>query len=398
MKILILSGYPIENPLHGGQIRVHNIAKTYRNAGNTVLTVGTAYNYPASAGYINNIPHDFIIKYSLNYMFVDDLAIGEALCHEEKLYKQLTEQIHDRPDILQIEQPWLYKFARRYIHDQLNDKASLIYSSQNIEYNLKQKIFDQYNIVDSDNIIENIKNLEIAAIQNSSGVVCVSENDLMWTKQYTDKPVLLAPNGVSPWTAKETCGYEAHKISRDKPFAVFCGSAHPPNLSGFFDMLDGGFGSLNTGQQLLIIGGIGSMIETDPRFKSSAKLAARTTILGIIDDGSLHAILDVAHCIILPITQGGGTNLKTAEALWSGKYIVATTTAMRGFEKFMKSRGVFIADSGPEFKCALRKVMELPPLVLTEQERCERKCVLWKSCLSGLPTFAENIYKEAWSK
>ena len=36
-----------------------------------------------------------------------------------------------------------------------------------------------------------------------------------------------------------------------------------------------------------------------------------------------------AHALILPITQGGGTNLKTAEALWSGRRVVATPQAMR---------------------------------------------------------------------
>jgi hypothetical protein len=32
----------------------------------------------------------------------------------------------------------------------------------------------------------------------------------------------------------------------------------------------------------------------------------------------LEGLLDGAQCIVLPLTQGGGTNLKTAEALWSG--------------------------------------------------------------------------------
>jgi glycosyltransferase involved in cell wall biosynthesis len=93
------------------------------------------------------------------------------------------------------------------------------------------------------------------------------------------------------------------------------------------------------------------------------------------------------------LTQGGGTNLKTAEALWSGKYVIATTVAMRGFEDFIGQNGVFVANDSSDFKRTLRQVMSLEPLQLSTTDREKRKRVLWDECLSALPSFAEKIEK-----
>ena len=48
--------------------------------------------------------------------------------------------------------------------------------------------------------------------------------------------------------------------------------------------------------------------------------------------------------IILPKTLSGGSNLKTAEALASGRPIVATNRAFDGFEGFRDVPGVTIHD------------------------------------------------------
>ena len=105
----------------------------------------------------------------------------------------------------------------------------------------------------------------------------------------------------------------------------------------------------------------------------------------------LEGLLDGAKTIVLPLTQGGGTNLKTAEALWSGKYVVATTVAMRGFESFIDANGVFVANDAPAFKQALRTAMSLPPLALSKEEIDSRRSVLWGTCLNSLDQMMKSI-------
>ena len=161
-------------------------------------------------------------------------------------------------------------------------------------------------------------------------------------------------------------------------------------MAGFFDLFGDGFGCLSADQRLVIAGSAGPAIADDARLHTSARLAQSIVVPGMIDDPCLSGLLDTAHCIVLPITQGGGTNLKTAEALWAGRYIVATTTAMRGFEQFIGSPGVLVSDQREEFKQNLRFAMQAPPLQLSHAEREKRGVVLWSQNLKSLSPFITN--------
>jgi hypothetical protein len=259
---------------------------------------------------------------------------------------------------------------------------------------MKKKILmNYYHYDETDQIISRLEELEIETLNGSDCIVCVSENDVKWVKNHSGKPVLLAPNGVKEWEVLLGDTERVKQITCNEKFALFCASGHPPNLTGFFNMFYGGFGALNTGQKLIVVGGVGGMILNDERLTKSARLNRHLQVLGVIDKGLLNGLLNDAHCIVLPITEGGGTNLKTAEALWAGKHIVATTIAMRGFEKFINSTGVHIADTAADFKRALRLAMESAPVALTEGERNRRRSVLWESCLSDMPNFVSKIYK-----
>jgi hypothetical protein len=72
---------------------------------------------------------------------------------------------------------------------------------------------------------------------------------------------------------------------------------------------------------------------------------------------TLSALISEATCILLPITTGGGSNLKSAEALYSRKNIVATKIAMRGFTKIAQMDNVRIARSDKGFRQALIELL-----------------------------------------
>jgi glycosyltransferase involved in cell wall biosynthesis len=205
----------------------------------------------------------------------------------------------------------------------------------------------------------------------------------------------LAPNGVKPWQLTEDGRKESVTITNGYMYALYCASAHPPNMTGFFNMFSGGFGSLKPDEKLVVAGGAGPAIAGDVRVHQSAKLAERVVVAGLVSQSCLEGLLDGANCIVLPLTQGGGTNLKTAEALWSGKYVVATTVAMRGFERFVGAHGVFIADDPIAFKRTLRQVMGLPPLTLSPVDVEARRTVLWDCCLKPLSGLLASLAAEA---
>ncbi len=396
MNILVLCTYPIESPRHGGQLRTRAIVDTYRAAGHQVQVAGvlgsesyaaeTGFDaYPGLARLARVIPRPFLME---------DVAIARLYAEDDERFARLAGKITIEPAVIHIEQPWLFQFAER-LCAQRGWTIPLVYGSQNIEYRLKASILETY--ADSHDVsasVELVEALERHAIARAAAVVCVSQGDLDWTQPQTSAPVVLAPNGVRSWEVTDAGLAESQRIVREQRFALYCGSAHPPNMAGFFDLLGDGFGSLAPDQRLVIAGGAGNAIARDPRLPQSANLAERSIFAGMVSQPSLEGLLERAHCIILPLTQGGGTNLKTAEALWAGKHIVGTTVAFRGFETFMTAPGVAIADTPRDFKHAIRRAMNQPPLQLAEAERDRRRVVLWQECLRPLPALVETIVQQ----
>lgn len=103
-----------------------------------------------------------------------------------------------------------------------------------------------------------------------------------------------------------------------------------------------------------------------------------------------HIQITNNSCIVLPLTQGGGTSLKTAEALVSAKHI-GDDCRHAWFRALYWDQGVHLADDPTSFKRALRFAMESEPLRLSEQEIAERRSVLWESCLDPLVPLIDNL-------
>ena len=397
LDILVLCTYPIDTPRHGGQIRVSKIVNHYRQAGFQVEVVGVlgSDNYPVSAGFEPSPPIGELAKILENPFLMEDVAISQLYESHDQYFSNLAKQIKKVPGLIHVEQPWLFGFAQRYIKEKLSHRCRLIYGSQNIEYQLKAAILKSYFTVEQVVQCEQqVKQLEMRAVTEADGVVCVSQHDLEWLRRYTQKPIVLAPNGVSEWQVTEQGIDEANQVTCHQKFALFCASGHPPNVKGFFDLFGGGFGAMNNSETIVIAGGASTAIGSGDRVHQSAKLAARITLAGLVSDSCLSGLLHTAHCIVLPITQGGGTNLKTAEALWSGRHIVATTTAMRGFEVFIGQQGVHVTNNPAIFKQQLRKVMAAPPLELNQLDHESRAIVLWEQCLKPLSLFITKIAQE----
>ncbi len=371
-------------------MRVRNIVDAYRLEGHQVEVVGVlgSENYEKETGFLPFPSHQKLASVISNSFLMEDYAIGQLFSSDLTLRAMLLKKILKKPDIIQVEHPWLFKAANFYAK---THNIKIIYSSHNIEWKLKQEILLDF--VDQPEALggaEVIKVDELYAIQNADAVISVSETDAFWIKQYTSKNVLLAPNGVKEWSVDENSLAEAMSVTKQR-FALYCASAHPPNVTGFFEMLEGGFGSLKPDEKLVIAGGAGWSIAGDIRVHQSAKLAEKIIVAGSVNQSCLEGLLELTACIILPLTKGGGTNLKTAEALWSGKPIVGTTIAMRGFESFLSSPGVFIADNSVDFKQALRKAMTLDKLNLSNGEIDKRRSVLWKETLKPLGEFLKSL-------
>jgi hypothetical protein len=93
------------------------------------------------------------------------------------------------------------------------------------------------------------------------------------------------------------------------------------------------------------------------------------------------------------VSYGAGSNIKTAEALLSGKYVIGTPVAFRGFENFVELPEVRVADGPKKIQAALHEVLKLPRLAETVPMTGEapRLTLTWESALGGLAQAVEVV-------
>lgn len=395
-RILTLSTYPIDPARHGGQIRLSNICQVYRACGHEVQSIGVlgSKHYKPSPGFIAAPNKRKLQSKGINPSLMEDVVISELTKQGEPLHLKLQKEITIKPDLIHIEQPWLFDFALALKKSQFPN-AKLIYGSQNIEHQLKFGILkNSGHRANASAYSEIVREKELHAARQADACFAVSQADAEWLREVTDKPVYLTPNGVRDVfkTDATSASTWAREYAQTKQYAIYCGSAHPPNMDGFFAMLGGGCGSFEKGQRLLLVGGVGEAIINDKnRLPHNSELRHRIDVAGEIDDASLNLLLVNARCILLPLTHGGGTNLKTAEAIYTQGQVIATCTAMRGFEKFADHTGIHVANTAGEFKRAIRAAMQAGRPDVPEAECVERRSVLWEETLKDAIACIENL-------
>jgi len=304
----------------------------------------------------------------------------------------LRSEIRGTPDLIHVEQPWLFAFARRYVSECADESPTVLYGSQNIEHLLKQAIVAGY--LGKEHAREAARlvlECESAAAGDADLVCAASVHDARWLRQFSRREVIIAENGVRRWVSTNGGINEANAMTGHRKYALYCASAHPPNIAGFFELFGRGVGCFAPDERLVVAGSAGPNIGSDARFTGIPGLRDKYISAGEVSDSCLHGLLDVAHVIVLPITYGEGTNLKTAEALWAGHHIVATPTAMRGFEQFSDSQGLVVCTDAASFRRAVRSAMESGPLDLTHDERQRREALTWDRTLVGLVQHVELL-------
>ena len=387
MNILTLSTYPIDVPQHGGQHRLFNIVRLYRELGHSVEVAGVlgSDSYPSTPGFVSYPGLDSLTEHIKNPFLMDDWAIGSLFEKNDIFFGKLDELITSEPDLIHVEQPWLFGFALRYRSKHALRRIKIIYGSQNIEHTLKFDIMKTYTTSsESEEGAKKVLACEVAALQKADGVCCVSGNDLQWSRNHTDVNIVLAQNGVRDMPATVSGINDANIITGHRKTALYCASAHAPNIQGFFETIGAGIGFLSPDERLVVAGGSGHVIESDSRFQKIPGLQRVYVSAGVVSGECLQGLLHTAHVIMLPITHGSGTNLKTAEALWAGKHIIATPIAMRGFEIFAHANGVRIEETPEGFRRAVRSAMAEMPLRLTQADWEARRILLWEQTLQPL--------------
>lgn len=405
-RILGLGTYPIRKPIHGGQRRVTAFKEFYDRHG-IAYTYICLYN-GAHYGTSDVGPHDRPFDPSqiepwLANLFGDVLS-GQQAATDPATFQHFS-QIMDRlePDALQLEQPFMWPLAKRLRQLSGRRKSRLIYSSHNVETPLKRAILLSCGVGQElrNSICSQIEDIEVEIAREADLIVCVSESDAEYYRceLKSSSPVVVVRNGTDrPERCASPSPPDALSRFENRPYLMTVGSAHIPNIEGLchYVIKDGVF-FVPPVPSFVICGGIANSIYHRSEYQCyQAANSRRVQFFADLTDPELAAIKQGCHGVFLPIRDGGGTNLKTAEALALGKWVVATSTAMRGFETFLRTDGVVIADTPSDFRQAMRHVLERPPLELNAASRGARDALYWDRCFddSTLPKVFDAVQRQ----
>ena len=396
-RILGLGTYPIQRPVHGGQRRVAAFKQFYERKKIT-YTYSCIYNgWHYHAGDVG--PHDraFVPKTELLANVIGDVLSGHQGAMDPAFFKHFSNIVAQvTPDALQLEQPFMWPVAKRLRQMSGSRKPLLIYSSHNVEAPLKRAVLVSSGIPAEDwsQLCSEIEEMEAEIASEADLIVCVSEADREYYRRElrSPSPVIVVRNGTDrPERRVMPHAPDALSSFQGGPYLMTVGSAHVPNIEGLCRyVINGGVFCVPPAPSLAICGGIAAAIRDHPEYRRyRAAIDKRVKFFVDVSDAELSAIKEGCHGVFLPIHEGGGTNLKTAEALALGKWVVATSTALRGFEAFLNADGVVVADTRADFRHAIRQVLRRPPFVLTKSSRAARDALYWDRCFddSELPTF-----------
>ncbi len=395
-KVLVIGTYPISRSVQGGPKRVAAIIQLYRSMFSQVKYVAV-YNkvaHPAhgsddiavSQGTLKKIeqsPHS------------EDILCGEAISEDLIVKRKLTKVLLKfRPEIIQLEQVYPYIGLKELLKE-LNLTPRIIYSSHNIEHEMKKEIYANVGIpVDqATRMVETIINYEKLLATDADLSIAVSAQDASTLMDLGAKKVVTAPNGIASvplsgyWVRYWKKYFKKRGINRTY---LFVSSAHVPNWLGFEAMVGPSLGFLEADERVVLAGSVCDLAERMYGGLSPDQVTfwKRAEVAGRLSEASLAALISVCDAILLPITEGGGSNLKTAEALLSGKNIIATPYAFRAYESFMGLPVVRLAKSKSDFHEQMRSIRS----TATEGKPADRvEDVLWNEALRPLKEELESI-------
>lgn len=411
-RVLIVSTYPVKNPLHGGQKRVTAILNFYKTIFKEVKFVSIVNaemhkEYDDSDILIES--QDILKNTQKNTMFVDVFA-ARAIKEDQEVNRRFKAIIQTfNPHIIQIEQ--MYGFLEiKELLNELNKKPKIVLSSQNIEYEVKKKILTtllKRKDESTENLLKEVKRIEKTAMTQSDLVIAVSGGDAARQLQMGAKRVVVVSNGIErvvPTPAALNHWQNFKKERKLKSLITFVGSGYPPNLFGLDSMIGRDLSFLPDGSALTLAGGISMYTQDIYGFweKQNKKFWDRAVPLGQLSDDNLAGLIQESEIILLPITSGGGSNLKTAEAILSDKKIVATDFAFRSFERYKNLPNIYTANNRKEYTEAILKALNSQQTKRTPAQKRLAETVQWTYTLRPLEKeikrialgwFKYNLYK-----
>jgi hypothetical protein len=389
MRILQVSTHTTLRPRHGGQLRSHHIGRIIEAAGFELKRLAVAcksIDDPVD-------PSEPIIDLSKSSIFrkmtrgglwtLGDLFSLRAVLADRDLHEQFESVVRAAdPDIIMLEHPWMWPALTRTCST-IAARAQVIYNSQNVETNLKRRMLRNRQSPEIETLLNEVETLEKDLVRCCAVTTVCTAADGDVFASWGAKRVLIANNGAVLPKRNQLIGMFPNPLTLNNKYALTVGSDHPPNLAGIQQFVIPALKFLRPFQRIVVAGQVCVPFSNWLVEQHLAALAKdRLVLMGLVGQTCLDSLIANASAILLPIPYGGGSNVKTAEALLAGHRIVATPQAMRGFREFLEFPGLTITDNEEQFCQAIMAAIEggaAPP-----RDESLLASLLWENTLAPI--------------
>lgn len=397
--VVLFTSYPIAVPRSGGQLRARALVEHYEANGFAVTPIAV---FPARAfPRVEHGARDLEFPLGDERAFdggevlaeSDDVQSGSFLANDDALFEQLLKQLPSQVDVFHLEQPWLLPVLKRLRSRPSFAAARVVYGSQNVEAPLKASICRERGLAHAP-VIEVVERLEREAALLADVTLAVSESDARTLEGLGAKSVVLAANGIHANRVDAKAIAHWREQLQHRRVALFVGSAHAPNAAGFVRAFGDSLGFVPPDSVIVVAGRVGTALRSHYLEQAAfpALNATRLHITGELDEAALSALKAMAFVYLLPIFEGGGSNLKTSEALLSGRPVIATSTSLRGFERYRTLPELTVVDERKAWLEALKHALQQPEVPSAPVDAL-RSRLLWEHTLATVAPAVRAILK-----
>jgi O-antigen chain-terminating methyltransferase len=387
-RILQLTNYAVENPNHGGKMRAYNIRESLRKHFNVqTLSIEVA-------------EHEFIQDFTIGirahdlYSLIGDGNLSDwgsafYILKNQRTWESVFKIAFEYdPDAILLEQPFLWPIYQKLKEDgALRKDCLLINSTHNNEVELKESIYNKiFSSEEAAQKLSIVKKLESEAAVAADLSIAVSEQDRNYLDSLSPrKKILLYKNGHEGIKTTKKIGDWRDRFANSEKNFVVVGSWHMPNILGLKRLVDAGLLSLDSKKiKLWVFGGMGpGLLST---FSLTLGESSPLEIIGQAPSDDIDSAIMASSGVILPIWDGSGSNLKTAQALLSGKTIIGTNFAFRGLEAYATESGVNITND----PAALLSAMSTVDISAPHHRPQAVDDLRWGNLLKNLPQDVAN--------
>lgn len=237
-----------------------------------------------------------------------------------------------------------------------------VYSSHNNEAELKKRLLEWHPL--KAELVPDVERNERFAVECSAAVIAVSQEDAesLVRGKRTVGPVIVVRNGASSPETGESVDRARERLRpkvKDRS-VVFLGSAHMPNVEAA-QYITKQFASRCSDIQFHLIGSVCSAIHSVP---------PNVHLWGVVDDMTKSAVMQSCALAVNPMVSGSGSNVKLADYLGNGLYVVSTEFGLRGYPASVQEHVEVV--SIEQFVEAIRSVLNRSEL-FSAQARLARR-------------------------